>query len=39
VLTHITPNLDPGRSLEEAAAGYKGSIDVAVTDMVIEVGA
>jgi ribonuclease BN (tRNA processing enzyme) len=39
VLTHITPNLDPGRSLEEAAAGYSGSIDVAVPDMVIEVGA
>jgi ribonuclease BN (tRNA processing enzyme) len=39
VLTHITPNLDPGRSLEEAAAGYAGSIDVAVPDMVIEVGA
>ena len=39
VLTHITPNLDPGRSLEEAAAAYSGSIDVAVPDMVIEVGA
>lgn len=39
VLTHITPNLDPGRSLEEAAAGYDGAIDVAVPDMVIEVGA
>jgi len=39
VLTHITPNLDPGRSLQEAAEGYDGSIDVAVPDMVIEVGA
>src|SRR4029078_10911055 len=39
VLTHITPNLDPGVSLEQAAGGYEGSIDVAVADMVIEVGA
>jgi len=39
VLTHITPNLDPGVSLEQAAVGYEGSIDVAVPDMVIEVGA
>ncbi len=39
VLTHITPNLDPGVSLEQAAVGYGGSIDVAVPDMVIEVGA
>src|SRR3954470_11361430 len=39
VLTHITPNLDPGVSLEQAAVGYDRSIDVAVPDMVIEVGA
>jgi ribonuclease BN (tRNA processing enzyme) len=39
VLTHITPNLDPGISLEEAAEGFRGAIDVAVPDMVIEVGA
>ena len=39
VLTHITPNLDPGRSLEEAAEGFTGAIDTAVPDMVIEVGA
>ena len=28
-----------GVSLEQAAVGYEGSIDVAVPDMVIEVGA
>jgi ribonuclease BN (tRNA processing enzyme) len=39
VLTHITPDLDPGVSLEQAAAGFRGAIDVAVPDMVIEVGA
>ena len=39
VLTHITPNLDPGVSLEQAAEGFNGAIDVAVPDMVIEVGA
>ena len=39
VLTHITPNLDPGTSLAQAAESYPGSIDVAVPDMVIEVGA
>jgi ribonuclease BN (tRNA processing enzyme) len=39
VLTHITPNLDPGVSLEQAADGFEGAIDVAVPDMVIEVGA
>jgi ribonuclease BN (tRNA processing enzyme) len=39
VLTHITPNLDPGVSLEQAAEGFDGAIDVAVPDMVIEVGA
>src|SRR5512132_3777274 len=38
VLTHITPNLDPGVSLEQAADGFEGAIDVAVPDMVIEVG-
>jgi len=39
VLTHITPDLDPGVSLEQAAEGFRGAIDVAVPDMVIEVGA
>lgn len=38
VLTHITPNLDPGRSLEEAAEHFRGAIDVAVPDDVWEVG-
>jgi hypothetical protein len=38
-LTHITPNLDPGVSLHQAAEGFSGAIDVAVPDMVIEVGA
>jgi ribonuclease BN (tRNA processing enzyme) len=39
VLTHITPDLDPGVSLEQAAERFRGAIDVAVPDMVIEVGA
>jgi len=39
ILTHITPNLDPGLSLEEAAEGYDGAIDAAVPDAVFEVGA
>jgi ribonuclease BN (tRNA processing enzyme) len=39
VLTHTTPNLDLGVSLEQAAEGFNGSIDMAVPDMVIEVGA
>jgi len=39
VLTHLTPNLDPGISLEEAAAHLDGAIDVAVPDDVWEVGA
>jgi ribonuclease BN (tRNA processing enzyme) len=39
ILTHITPNLDPGLSLEEAAEGYDGAIDIAVPDAVFEVGA
>jgi ribonuclease BN (tRNA processing enzyme) len=39
VLTHIVPNLDPGRSLEEAAVAFDGAIDVAVPDAVFEVGA
>jgi ribonuclease BN (tRNA processing enzyme) len=38
VLTHITPNLDPGRSLEEASADYHGAIDVAIPDDVWEIG-
>ena len=38
VLTHITPNLDPGRSLEEAARRFSGVIDTAVPDDVWEVG-
>ena len=38
VLTHITPNLDPGVSLEEAASAFDGAIDVAVPDDVWEVG-
>ena len=38
VLTHITPNLDPGVSLEQASAAFDGAIDVAIPDDVWEVG-
>jgi ribonuclease BN (tRNA processing enzyme) len=38
VLTHITPNLDPGISLEQASSAFEGAIDVAVPDDVWEVG-
>jgi ribonuclease BN (tRNA processing enzyme) len=38
VLTHIMPNLDPGISLEQAAEGFEGAIDVAIPDDVWEVG-
>jgi ribonuclease BN (tRNA processing enzyme) len=38
VLTHITPNLDPGRSLEEAVEHCTGIVDTAIPDDVWEVG-
>jgi ribonuclease BN (tRNA processing enzyme) len=39
VLTHLTPGLDHGTSLEQAANGFAGAIDVAVPEVVWEVGA
>src|SRR6266516_1340357 len=38
VLTHLTPALDPGVSLEQAAGLFAGPIDVATRDAVWEVG-
>ena len=38
VLTHLTPALDPGVSLEQAAGLFDGPIDVATRDAVWEVG-
>jgi ribonuclease BN (tRNA processing enzyme) len=38
VLTHITPDLDPGVSLEQAATRFTGPIDVAIPDDQWEVG-
>lgn len=38
VLTHLTPALDPGISLEQAAGFYDGPIDVATRDAVWEIG-
>ena len=38
VLTHLTPDLDPGVSLEQAAAHFDGAIDVAIPDAPWEVG-
>lgn len=38
VLTHITPDLDPGVSLEQAATRFDGAIDVAIPDDQWEVG-
>lgn len=38
VLTHITPDLDPGVSLEQAARRFGGAIDVAIPDDQWEVG-
>lgn len=39
VLTHLPPILDPVVSLREAAETFSGAIDLAITGMVIEVGA
>jgi ribonuclease BN (tRNA processing enzyme) len=38
VLTHLTPALDPGVSLEQAAGVFDGPIDVATRDAVWEIG-
>lgn len=38
VLTHITPDLDAGVSLEQAAVHFGGAIDVAIPDDQWEVG-
>jgi len=38
VLTHITPDLDPGTSLEQASHHFDGPIDVAIPDDQWEVG-
>ena len=38
VLTHITPDLDPGMSLEQATHHFDGAIDVAIPDDQWEVG-
>jgi ribonuclease BN (tRNA processing enzyme) len=38
VLTHITPDLDPGISLEQAAHAFEGAIDVAIPDDQWEIG-
>ena len=38
VLTHITPDLDAGLSLEQAAAHFDGAVDVAIPDDQWEVG-
>ena len=38
VLTHITPDLDPGTSLEQATHHFDGAIDVAIPDDQWEVG-
>ena len=38
VLTHITPDLDPGTSLEQATHHFEGAIDVAIPDDQWEVG-
>ncbi len=38
VLTHITPDLDGGASLEQAADHFEGAIDVAIPDDQWEVG-
>lgn len=38
VLTHITPDLDPGTSLEQASTAFDGAIDVAIPDDQWEVG-
>jgi ribonuclease BN (tRNA processing enzyme) len=38
VLTHLTPALDPGVSLEQAARVFDGPIDVATRDAVWEIG-
>jgi len=39
VLTHLTPDLDPVVSLREAAEAFDGVVDLAITAMVLEVGA
>ena len=39
VLTHLTPDLDPVISLREAADAFGGVVDLAITGMVLEVGA
>jgi ribonuclease BN (tRNA processing enzyme) len=39
VLTHLTPDLDPVISLREAAEAFDGVVDLAITGMVLEVGA
>ncbi len=39
ILTHITPDLDPRVSLEEAAAAFDGAVDLATPGMTIEVRA
>ncbi|HSL12561.1 MAG TPA: MBL fold metallo-hydrolase [Actinomycetota bacterium] len=39
VLTHLTPDLDPVVSLREAAETFDGVVDLAITGMVLEVGA
>lgn len=39
VLTHLTPGLDHGASLEQAATRFAGAIDVAISEVVWEVGA
>jgi ribonuclease BN (tRNA processing enzyme) len=39
VLTHLTPDLDPVISLREAAEAFDGVVDLAITAMVLEVGA
>ena len=39
VLTHITPDLDPGISLEQASHAFDGAVDFATPDAVWEVGA
>jgi len=39
VLTHLTPDLDPVVSLREASEAFEGVVDLAITAMVLEVGA